>query len=222
MTTMRSPSRAASRTLWVTNSTVRPRCAHEGVELVVEDVAGHRVEGAERLVHQQQVGVLGEGSRQRGPLAHAAGQLVRALAGEPVEVHRGEQRRRSVLALRPRNTGQAHRQLDVGLDRQPREERRLLEHQRRAAVHLHHAGRRLVQPRHQVEDRRLAAAGGSDDAHELTCRHVEVHVAECGDRVGAGPEDLVDTASERMLMTLPRPGRRRRPRRRRRARRAPR
>ena len=79
MTTMRSARRAASRTLCVTNSTVRPRRPDELLELGVQGVAGHRVEGAERLVHQQDVGVLGERTRQCGALAHAAGQLVRPL-----------------------------------------------------------------------------------------------------------------------------------------------
>ena len=88
ITTMRSPRRAASRTLWVTNTTVRPRSRDERLELLVEHVAGHRVERAERLVHQQDVGVLGEGPGQRAALAHAARQLVGTLVGEAAEVHR--------------------------------------------------------------------------------------------------------------------------------------
>ena len=50
------------------------------LELVVEEVAGHGVEGAEGLVHQQDVGVLGQRPGQRDPLAHAARQLVGPLA----------------------------------------------------------------------------------------------------------------------------------------------
>jgi hypothetical protein len=45
----------------------------DAVELVVQQVPGHRVQGAERLVHQQHVGVLSERASQRHPLAHAAG-----------------------------------------------------------------------------------------------------------------------------------------------------
>ena len=89
--------------------------AHERVELVVQHVAGHRVEGAERLVHQQDVGVLGERPGQRRPLAHAAGQLVRALVGEPVEVDRRRAARSARSpALGLGDAGEAHRQLDVG------------------------------------------------------------------------------------------------------------
>ena len=57
----------------------------------MQGVAGHRVEGAERLVHQQDVGVLGERPGHRRALAHAARELVGTLVGEPVEVHRLEQ-----------------------------------------------------------------------------------------------------------------------------------
>ena len=75
--------------------------ADERVELLVERVAGHRVEGAERLVHQQDVGVLGERPGQRAALAHPAGQLVRALVGEPprctVSISSAARSRRSAL-----------------------------------------------------------------------------------------------------------------------------
>ena len=58
------------------------------VELVVEQVAGHRVERAERLVHQQHVRLLGQRAGERDPLAHAAGQLVRPLAAEAAKLNR--------------------------------------------------------------------------------------------------------------------------------------
>ena len=61
------------------------------LQLVVQQVAGHRVEGTERLVHQQHVGVLGQRAGQRDPLPHAAGQLVRPLVGEAAEPHGVEQ-----------------------------------------------------------------------------------------------------------------------------------
>ena len=111
---MRSPRRAASRTLWVTNSTVRLLSTGPALELVVEQVAGHRVERPERLVHQQDVGVLGERARQRHALAHAAGQLVRPLVGEAVEVHRARAAlERLRLRSRLRHPAQPQRQLDV-------------------------------------------------------------------------------------------------------------
>ena len=68
------------------------------------------------------------------------------------------------------HAGQAHRQLDVGGDRQPREQRRLLEHQRRPAGDVDRPRRRRVEPGDEVEDRRLAAARRADEADELAAR----------------------------------------------------
>ncbi len=53
----------------------------------MQQVAGHRVEGAERLVHQQHVGILGERAGERDALPHAAGELMRPLVGEFGQVH---------------------------------------------------------------------------------------------------------------------------------------
>ena len=50
----------------------------DALDLVVHRVAGHGVEGRERLVHQDDLGLLGEHAGQLGALAHTAGQLVRA------------------------------------------------------------------------------------------------------------------------------------------------
>ena len=111
--TTRSPRRTASRTLWVTNRTREAAIAPEALELVVEEVAGHGVEGAERLVHEQDLGLLGEGAGEGDPLAHAAGQLVRALGGEAVEVHGAQQRLGPLPALLAADAAQAQRQLDV-------------------------------------------------------------------------------------------------------------
>ena len=67
---MRSPRRAASRTLCVTKIIVA-RFPPDALEFVVED-RGLRVEGGERLVHQEDVGLHRERTRQSDALAHAA------------------------------------------------------------------------------------------------------------------------------------------------------
>ena len=100
----RSPRRTASRTLWVTKITVRPGLAPEALELVVQHVARHRVERAERLVHEQDVGLLRERARQGDALAHAAGQLVGELGAERVEVHEVEELVGLRRAARPRES----------------------------------------------------------------------------------------------------------------------
>ena len=78
----------------------------------MQQVAGHRVEGAERLVHQQHVRLLAERAGQRHPLAHPAGKLVRLPAAEPAEVHELKELGGALPALRPGNTG-GPGQLDV-------------------------------------------------------------------------------------------------------------
>ena len=78
--------------------------APEPFELVVEHVAGHRVERTERLVHEEDVDVLRERAGERDALAHAAGQLVRALVAEASEVHERRGARRAWRGARPSAT----------------------------------------------------------------------------------------------------------------------
>ena len=105
------------------------------LELVVEDVAGHGVERAEGLVHQQDLGLLREGPRQRHPLAHAARQLV-GLAPREARSSWTISRSSSTRCCRRRlgHLAQPQRQVDVALHAQPREQRGLLEHERRVAA----------------------------------------------------------------------------------------
>src|SRR5581483_8823035 len=162
------------------------------LELVVEQVAGDGVESAERLVHEEHGSVLGEGPGQRHPLAHAARQLVGPLAAEALEPHHAEQLAGPLLALRLGHTGQAQGQVHVAPHRQPGEERRLLEHERRPPAHGDGPGGRRVEPGQQVQQRRLPAAGGADQAAELAGGDLERDAVE-GERVAAaGTVDLGD------------------------------
>ena len=94
-----------------------PGARPERLELVVEQVAGHRVERAERLVHEQDVGLLRERPGERGALAHAAGELVRALVAEVLEVHHLEQLVHAALALGLRHAVEPQREVDVAARR---------------------------------------------------------------------------------------------------------
>ena len=96
---------------------MRFRPLADPVQFVVQQVPGHRVQRAERLVHQQHVRVLGQRPGQRDPLPHAAGQLVRPLVAEPAELDRVEQLGRPLLALGLAHPAGAQRQLDVALPR---------------------------------------------------------------------------------------------------------
>ena len=97
-------------------------------KLLVQMVAGDLVERAERLVHQQELGLEAERARDRDALLHAARELPGEFALEPVEPDHGE------VALGARGAllgGHAHdleRQHDVALDAAPGIERGRLEH----------------------------------------------------------------------------------------------
>ena len=59
------------------NSTVRGLTPRQADELLLHDDAGLRVERAERLVHQQHLGIEHIGARDGDALLHAARKLMR-------------------------------------------------------------------------------------------------------------------------------------------------
>src|SRR4051812_45361664 len=161
------------------------------LQLLVQDVAGDRVERGERLVHEQHRAVLGQRTGEGDALAHAAGELVHPLAALAAEVDHLEQPLGLGAALGLADAAGAQRQLDVGRGGQPRQQRRLLEHQGRALGRdLDRAGRGGQEARHDVEQRRLAAAGGAEQADELARLDGEVDALQ--DRGGAPLEHLRD------------------------------
>ena len=108
----------------------QPALAADPVQLLVQQVAGHRVERTERLVHEQHVGVLRERAGERYPLAHAAGELVWPLAAEPAEVHGLEEFRSPLTALGFGHALGAQRELDVARGGEPGKQASFLEHHR--------------------------------------------------------------------------------------------
>ena len=96
-TRARSPSAIASVMSWVTKMMVlRPRF-HSLSRSACSCGAGLRVDGGERLVHQDHGRIVGERADQRRALAHAAGQLVRIVALEAGEPDGADQH----LGMRP-------------------------------------------------------------------------------------------------------------------------
>src|SRR5262245_31526670 len=73
-TTIRWPRYTDSSMSWVTNSSVTPN-VRQTRHQIFEVGPGLRVDGRERLVHEQHPGLVREGARDRHPLLHAAGQL---------------------------------------------------------------------------------------------------------------------------------------------------
>ena len=115
--------------LCVTNTTVSPRCAPQRREVVVEPLARELVERAERLVHQQQVGLGDERAGDRRAHLHAAGQLARKMARERRRARPAPAPPRPSRRPRARRAGEVERQAHVGVDARPRHQRRRLEHE---------------------------------------------------------------------------------------------
>jgi len=84
------------------------------------------VEGAEGLVHQQDIGVLGERPRQGHPLLHAAGKLVRKPLLESLKVAPGRAAPGNVFPFGSLHAAKLQSELDVAGGGEPWEERGLL------------------------------------------------------------------------------------------------
>ena len=152
-----------------------PGLAPDPLDFVVERVAGHGIEGAERLVHEEHVGALAERPGERDPLTHATRQLVGALVGELAQVHELEQLQGPGSARRSRHPVEAQRQLDVSGRGEPREQRRLLEQEAGPPADREVSPAGLIETRHQAEQGALAAAGRAEHAHEAARLDVERH-----------------------------------------------
>ena len=80
MIATRSPRRSASSMSWVTKHDRLARLAVDAGRSPLQRVAGDRIERAERLVHQQQLGIGGQRAGDADTLLLAARQLVRDIA----------------------------------------------------------------------------------------------------------------------------------------------
>ena len=152
------------------------------------------VEGAERLVQQQDLGPRRQRPRQRHPLALAAGKLRRISRGVARSAAPGPAARRPARGSRPSGafrTLQAER--DVLSNRHVAEQRVVLKDKPDASM-LNRHGRGVfagqldrarlgrLQSGDDPQDRALARAGGPEQGHELAGRNVErdvVHRLKC-------------------------------------------
>ena len=101
----------------------------------------------------------------------------------------------SAFARRSRRgtPAQPQGQFDVASGGQPGHERRLLEHHGRpVGGRLDAPGGRLVEPRDEVQQGRLAASGRAEQAHELAGGDVEVDAVEHERAVAESLADLLD------------------------------
>ena len=158
---------------------------------LVHLVAGDRVERAERLVHQQQLGVIDQRPADRDALAHPARQLVRLFVGEAMQPDAIEQRVRRVVVVVDRALQDADREQHVVERALPRQQGRILEHDADAGARTGHrsavdddaaGGHRLKASDHH-QQRALAAAGGTENGDELAVRYRKADRAHRFDRV---------------------------------------
>ena len=167
-TTTRSPSLAASRTLWVTNSTVSDRSAQirsssscSRSRVIASSAPNGSSISSTSASWRERPG-------ERDPLPHAAGQLVRPLVGEVAEVHGLEQlgRRclRSSLGTRLARSASSTflRAVSHG---NSAGSWNMIDDPPAAGVDLTRCGR--VQAGDDRQQRGLAAAGRADQADEL-------------------------------------------------------
>ena len=171
-------------------------------DLDVQVFALELVQRRERLVHQHHAGIERQRPRQRDPLLHAAGELPRVHRRHVRQAHELEKLRHPGLALLGPAAGDDERKLDVPADVEPRHQDRLLQHEpdvvpalaRWLAADADVAGVMTHQPRDDLEQRGLAAAGRPDEGDELSRLDLQVDVAQDGQRPGRRPVRLVHPA----------------------------
>ena len=136
-----------------------------------------RVERGERLVEAQHRLARQQRAQEGHALAHAARELVGAGALEALQAEGREERVRAGARLVARRPAQAQRERRVVDRAQPRQQVVALGHEHRG-VGAHAAGVGRLQPAHELEQRRLAAAAGPDDGDDLAGADLEVDAVE--------------------------------------------
>jgi len=107
----------------------RPAVGPQPQQIIVERHSGDLVEGGERLVEQQQVGVGNERAGDRDAHAHAAGKLPRIGPFEPGEADGADLRGDPRALGRPHSPGQPEGEQHIVCDCAPRHQGRVLEHE---------------------------------------------------------------------------------------------
>jgi hypothetical protein len=158
-------------------------------QLVLQKFARLRVQRSEGLVHQQNLGLVGEAAGDRHPLLHPAAELVRVAVGEAGQSDQFERVGGAGFARSTAQSCALEGKFDVGPRRPPREKRVLLEDHRavqagpghRAPVDEHLTRGRCVQPGEQIEQGGLAGTAWPDQGDELTMGDVEGDVLQSGE-----------------------------------------
>ena len=159
--------------------------AVNALDLELHLIAQLLVEGAERLVHQQQARMRNQRPRHRHPLLLAAGQLARIAPAIVLHSHQRERFGDAPFDVGLRQLG-AHleRKRDVVRNREMRKQRVRLEHHADVAVVRRHVRNRAIVEQNvagirgeksgdQVEGRGLARSARPEQRNERAGRHIE-------------------------------------------------
>ena len=166
-------------------------------------LARARVEIAGRFVGEEDWRIDRQRAGNRDALTFAARELVGKMVHARLELNEREQLAGALFDFLARPSAQVQREADVFERRQRRQQVEELEdesdlvaaHPRqvvvgeageRLAVDAHTAGGRTVESADEIEERRLARSGGSDDRDHLAARDRDAHIVEGGDAALAG------------------------------------
>jgi hypothetical protein len=130
----------------------------DALQFEVHALARHRVERAERLVHQQHRRIVQQRPQDRDALLHAARELPRVLVLEAFQVGHLDEAVGALARRLHRHAADLGLQQDVVEHAPPRQQQRALEHDAHVGLRAAH---RLAR---QAE---LAAAGGQEAGHHL-------------------------------------------------------
>ena len=157
-------------------------------QFLVEPVAGDLVERAERLVHQQQLGIVDERAGDRDALAHAARQFVGIGLLPARQADQRQQFARLEGAAPLAAAADFERQLDVLERRAPRQQRGVLKDEAdvaprarrlgRRPEHRDLAGGRRQKIRDDPQQGRLAASRGAEKGQEAAARDGQTDLFE--------------------------------------------
>ena len=174
-----------------------PALAPQSEEQEVHFIAREGIQGAERLVHEQDRGVLGQCAHDGGPLLHSPRELPRKSLLEPAQAGRVQKRPNPrPVHRRPLDLEGKH---DVLKEVPPGEQIRLLEDQpdlpgARAAhglgIEEDLPARQGMQSRHRPQQSRLPTAARTEETQELPRSNVHGETVERRDPGGSGLVDL--------------------------------
>ncbi len=177
-------------------------------QIVVERLPRQLVERRERLVHQEKLGLCGNGARDGHAHLHAAGELAWKGFLEAIEPDALQGPCCAVCRLASIHALQIERQARIHQRRAPRHQCRFLEDETDLGFRLNELNRAcgwLKQSGHDAQRRGLAAARRPKQRHELAFRHRKVDAVE---RQRAVVERLADALErdERSHVPFPRAG----------------